>query len=124
MSFHSALRTAYAVFLISFFGIFNSFQAFCQTEQSVWISLIDPNDIYNATLISFNQNATDAEDLFYDTQKLTVVAGSDIYSKIDTGDFKAQTLPLLVSDKTVTLGIDAIVDGPYRLYLELLENID
>lgn len=123
MSFPSTLsRTLFAFIFLT--GIFNFPKAFCGNDQQVWFGLTDPDDNYNETLVTFLPNATDTVDAFHDAYRMLVNPSFDLYSKIGNEDFKVQALPTLTSDKTVALGIDATVSGPYILRLARTENID
>lgn len=123
MTFRFSTGKLFPAFLFSFF--LNIHHAFCgQTSQKIWIGLTDPDDIYNETMVTFLEEATDAEDAQYDSRKLNGNASFDIYSKIGTDDFKVQALPLLTGDKTVLLAIDAVYSGTYRLRLANLSNVD
>lgn len=123
MSFRTTSGRLFFAFIF-LLGFFNIPKTFCGTDQQVWIGLTDPNDIYNETLITFLPSATDTVDTYHDTYRMLMNPGFDIYSKIGNADFKAQALPTLTNDKTVTLGIDATVSGPYILRLDRLENMD
>ncbi|MDZ4844507.1 MAG: PKD domain-containing protein [Chitinophagales bacterium] len=123
MSFKTTTGKLFFAFLF-LLGFFNFPKAFCGNDQQIWIGLTDPDDIYNETLITFLPNATDTVDAFHDSYRMLVNPGFDIYSKIGIADFKAQALPPLTNDKTVTLGIDATISGPYILRLDRFEHID
>ncbi len=117
MQFKNALH---ALVLTGSFFFFSTVHA---QAQRVWFTVTNPNDVYSEISIMFANDATDGVDQ-YEARKNRDGSPLVFYSKIDTGAFSAQALPLLTNDKTVILGIDASVSGLYLFRLDEIENID
>ncbi|MDZ4846314.1 MAG: choice-of-anchor D domain-containing protein [Chitinophagales bacterium] len=92
--------------------------------ERIKISAVGPTGLYNETLIAFMEEATDTADVLYDARKLKGNDLISLYTKMQTRDFAIQAAPLLTSDRSITMGIDAGIAGDYTLNLKSLENLD
>ena len=90
----------------------------------LWISVINSTGAYNETLIGFLPDATEGRDYLYDAIKLRGSEVLALYTKLDTSDYAIQAFPILTTDRTVELGIEAGVMGEHTLRLSKLENLD
>lgn len=115
--FRNPARTILTVIILSFA------HASAQT-QILRLTLTNPNDLFDETVIAFAASATDSVDPQYDTPKARDSSEILLYSKIDTGAYSRQVLSLLKDDRAVSLGIDAAISGMHRLRLASVENLD
>jgi len=115
-------RTIFSALVIFLFLIKN-FTSQANTEY-LWLTLFNPHDSYDETMIAFTADATDSVDFPYDFPKSRDSSAVLLYSWINTGAFAIQGLPPLTDDRTVTLGIDALFSGMYLLRLANAENLD
>ncbi|GIV34147.1 MAG: hypothetical protein KatS3mg031_1682 [Chitinophagales bacterium] len=95
-----------------------------QALQRFWISVTNPDGAYNETLLAFLDDASDGPDVLYDAKKLKGNPFIALYSKIGNEDYAIQALPLLETDRTIALGLDAATPGQHVLRLKLAEGLD
>jgi hypothetical protein len=101
----------------------NGIQFFDATPiERVRLSITNPANAYNETLIAFLPEATDGFDDLYDAPKMKGNKELSFYSKINDDAYAIQGLSLLNQNKTVNLGIDATLSGAHTLKLKELEN--
>ncbi len=104
-----------ALFLLPFLSFANL--------QKVGISLTDPDDVTQESFIYFYEDATQDVDLQYDFRRHRDSTSFAFYSKIYSGSYSVQALPLLTDDRSVQFGIDAALDGWYALRLIDIEGL-
>ena len=94
------------------------------TIQSIWLSVISPEQDYNELLVGFLQGGTVGIDQYYDGYKLKGNPLLSFYSINDDKDFAIQGYPYLTDQDhyEIPLGIDAWVSGSYQFSLRDIEN--
>lgn len=92
--------------------------------ERLWVSLTNPANDYNETLIAFMDDATDAADPLLDAKKLNGNAGIAFYTKMNGRNYAIQSLAPLSTEKIIPLGFKSNVSGMHTLALKQLENLD
>ena len=94
--------------------------------QRAKVSVKNPKNEYNETLVAFIDDATDGYDNAYDGVKMKGSKNLALYTKLEDQDYAIQALPSLQpkDERIIPLGIEAQVDGLYKFNLCLLERID
>ncbi len=82
--------------------------------ERVWVNVTTPSGYYNETLIAFKEDATLGYDSLYDAFKIPS-SNVSFYSKIGSGTYVIQALPLLKQDMFIQLGIEASNSGEQTL---------
>ncbi len=92
--------------------------------ERLWVNLVNPDNVYNETLIAFMDEATDDIDWVYDARKLQGNEKISFYSMINGRQFAIQALGPLSTEKTVPLGFKTNIAGNHTIRLKEIENMD
>ncbi len=96
--------------------------------QKLKISLSNQKGLYNETLLSFLDDATEGVDRMYDGEKFKGNKNIALYSKLDGKDYAIQALPTLrygeFEKKTIPIGFDITLEGEYEFNKVKFENFE
>ncbi len=92
-------------------------------NKKVWLSIIDPNNYFNQTLIAFMIDGTEGEDWAYDAEKIRLANSLSLYSFLDDKALAIQGLPELTGDRIVPLGLISGLDTDVTFHIDSTHNM-
>lgn len=93
-------------------------------NSKIWLSVSNPDNYYNQTLLAFMIDGTEGEDWAYDAEKIRLATSLSLYSFLDDKALAIQGFPELTNDRVIPLGLISASQSNVTFHIDSTYNIE